>query len=63
MIADAVTVQLVPDFIAHPEFPDKELAQIVAATQQCFNDKLAMWHGTLTTPEQREQILREVLTP
>ncbi|HTV40366.1 MAG TPA: hypothetical protein VMF08_07315 [Candidatus Sulfotelmatobacter sp.] len=39
------------------EFPDRELAKIVSATQSCFRDKLAMWHGPKMSRDESEKIL------
>jgi hypothetical protein len=41
----------------YPEFPDKEMAELVRSSQRCFQDKLAMWHGTKLSPGERERIL------
>jgi len=41
----------------HPEFPDRETAELVRATQHCFQDKLAMWHGPQLSAEESERIL------
>ena len=41
----------------HPEFPDRETAELVKATQRCFQNKLAMWHGPKLSPEESERIL------
>jgi hypothetical protein len=43
-------------FVEHPDFPDKNLAAMVSATQQMLRDKLVMWHGTMS-PERREEIV------
>ena len=40
------------------EFPDRKTSEIVAATQSCLKDKLALWHGPKQTEERREQILK-----
>ena len=40
------------------EFPDRKAADIVAATQSCLKDKLALWHGPKQTEERREHILK-----
>jgi hypothetical protein len=40
------------------EFPDRKVAEIVAATQSCLKDKLALWHGPKQSEERREQILK-----
>ena len=45
----------------HPEFPDRKVADIVAATQSCLNDKLAMWHGLKQSEERRREILKVCL--
>lgn len=37
-----------------PDFPDKPLAEIVAATQSCLRDKLPLWHGTMREIERAE---------
>ncbi|MBI2949240.1 MAG: hypothetical protein HYY23_16485 [Verrucomicrobia bacterium] len=44
---------------AHSEFPDRQLAANVAATQQLLRDKLVLWHSPPMPPEQAEAILRE----
>ena len=41
------------------DFSDKELAAMVSATQQCVQDKLVMWHGTMRAAR-REEILADV---
>lgn len=45
----------------HPEFPDRKVADIVAATLSCLNDKLAMWHGLKQSEERRREILKTCL--
>ncbi|MBI4662228.1 MAG: hypothetical protein HY735_25700 [Verrucomicrobia bacterium] len=45
----------------HPDFPDRTVAEIVAATQSCLNDKLAMWHGPKQSEERRREILKTCL--
>ena len=40
------------------EFPDRKTSEIVAATQSCLKDKLALWHGPKQTEQRREQILK-----
>jgi hypothetical protein len=40
------------------EFPDRKVADIVASTQSCLKDKLALWHGPKLSKERREQILK-----
>jgi hypothetical protein len=40
-----------------PDFPDRQLAEIVAATQSDFRDKLAMWHGAKMSRTESERIL------
>ena len=40
------------------DFPDQELAGIVAATDSCLRDKLALWHGASTTEAERARILK-----
>jgi hypothetical protein len=42
-----------------PDFPDKQLAAMVSATQQMLQDKLVMWHGTMSRAR-RENILAAV---
>ena len=39
------------------DFPDKPLAEIVAATQSCLRDKLPLWHGTMSE-DRRAEILK-----
>ena len=41
-----------------PEFPDKQLAEVVAATQRCLRDKLDLWHGPKMSEEKRGGILK-----
>jgi hypothetical protein len=43
--------------VEQPDFPDKELAEMVAATQSCYRDKLAMWHGPKFNQEKAEAII------
>jgi len=40
------------------EFPDRRLADMVSATQNCLQNKLAIWHGPKQSEERREQILK-----
>jgi len=40
-----------------PDFSDKELAEMIAATQSCYRDKLAIWHGQKMSREESEKIL------
>lgn len=42
-----------------PDFTDKELAEMVAATQRDYRDKLAMWHGKKMSKEEADKILAE----
>jgi hypothetical protein len=41
-------------------FPDREIAAVVAATQQMLKDDLAMWHGNQLTDAQAEELLQRV---
>jgi len=41
-------------------FPDREIAAMVAATQQMLKDDLAMWHGNQLTDPQAEELLQKV---
>jgi len=41
-------------------FPDREIAGMVAATQQMLKDDLAMWHGNQLTDAQAEDLLQKV---
>jgi len=41
-------------------FPDREIAAMVAATQQMLKDDLAMWHGNQLTDAQAEELLQKV---
>ncbi|HEV7927079.1 MAG TPA: hypothetical protein VGR14_17115 [Verrucomicrobiae bacterium] len=41
-------------------FPDREIAAMVAATQQMLKDDLAMWHGNQLTDAQAEKLLQKV---
>lgn len=43
--------------VAHPDFPDKKLAAMVAATERMLQDKLTMWHGKMNS-KRREEILQ-----
>jgi hypothetical protein len=43
-----------------PAFPDREIAGMVAATQQMLKDDLAMWHGNQLTDAQAEQLMQKV---
>ena len=45
---------------ASPVFPDREIAAMVAATQQMLKDDLALWHGNQLTKAEAEQLLQEV---
>lgn len=45
----------------HAEFPDRNVADIVSATQSCLNDKLALWHGLEQSEERRREILKACL--
>jgi hypothetical protein len=51
--------KLLLSVVEHSEFPDKKLGAMVSATQQCLQDKLAMWHGDMTA-ERRDKILADV---
>ena len=42
-----------------PDFPDRQLAEIVAATQSAYRDKLAMWHGPKMSRAESEKILAD----
>jgi hypothetical protein len=41
-----------------PGFPDPQLAQIVAGTQSCLQDKLSLWHGRALSKDRRAEILK-----
>jgi hypothetical protein len=41
-----------------PDFPDRSLASVVMATQQCLRDKLVLWHGPTLSEERRAEILK-----
>jgi hypothetical protein len=43
-----------------PAFPDREIAGMVAATQQMLKDDLAMWHGHQLTDGQAQNLLQKV---
>jgi hypothetical protein len=43
-----------------PAFPDREIADMVVATQQMLKDDLAMWHGNQLTDGQAEYLLQKV---
>ncbi|HXR08245.1 MAG TPA: hypothetical protein VN765_12995 [Candidatus Acidoferrum sp.] len=51
--------KLLSSVVDQPDFPDKELAAMVSATRQMLQDKLVMWHGTMSHA-QRENILAAV---
>ena len=51
--------KLLSSVVAHPGFPDTQLAAMVLATQQMLQDKLLMWHGNMTQVRQ-EKILAAV---
>lgn len=40
-----------------PDFPDPQLADTVAATRNCLQDKLPLWHGQSLAEAQRAEIL------
>ena len=40
-----------------PDFQDPQLAEIVAATRSCLQDKLPLWHGQTVTEKHRAEIL------
>lgn len=40
-----------------PDFPDQQLAEIVAATRNCLQDKLPLWHSNSMTEPRRAEIL------
>jgi hypothetical protein len=44
-----------------PEFADKPLAEVAAATQRCLRDKLALWHGPKLSDQRRAEILKACL--
>ena len=46
--------RLLSSVVAQPDFPDKQLAAMVSATQQMLQDKLVMWHGKMSR-ERREE--------
>jgi hypothetical protein len=43
-----------------PVFPDREIADMVAATQRMLKDDLALWHGNQLTKAEAEQLLQKV---
>ncbi len=43
-----------------PAFPDREIADMVAATMRMLKDDLAMWHGNQLSEAEAEQILQKV---
>jgi hypothetical protein len=49
--------QLISLSTAHPDFPDQDLAKLVAATLRCFEDKLLMWHGPRMSQDESDRIL------
>jgi hypothetical protein len=40
-----------------PDFPDRRIAEMVAATQVTLQDKLRMWHGSRMSKEESDRIL------
>ena len=42
--------------VENPDFPEKNLTEMVSATQRMLQDKLVMWHGAMSA-ERREKIL------
>lgn len=44
-----------------PELPNQQLADIVAATRRCLQDKLSLWHGPELSEERRAEILKACL--
>ena len=40
--------KLLSSIVERPDFQDKKLAAMVAATQQMLQDKLVMWHGAMS---------------
>src|ERR1039458_1427692 len=51
--------KLLSSVVENPDFPDKTLAAMVSATQQLLQNKMVMWHGTMSHA-QRENILAAV---
>jgi hypothetical protein len=49
--------QLLALTAGHPDFAGQALAQIVAASQRCYRDKLAMWHGQQMNHTEADRIL------
>jgi hypothetical protein len=45
--------------VRHPDFPDRSIAEMVAATEQMLKDKFTMWHGQMGS-ERKEEILQAV---
>src|SRR5205809_4766087 len=43
----------------HPDFPDKETREQVAATMSILQDKIPLWHSTMSA-EEADKILAEV---
>ena len=41
------------------EFPDRQLAELVASTLQDLQDRRALWHGKMTSAE-RDRVLHEI---
>jgi len=41
-------------------FPDREIAAMIAATQQMLKDDLAMWHGDQLRDAHAEELLQKV---
>ena len=42
---------------AHPDFPDRALSEMAAATQRVLQDKLLLWHGAGMSLVESDRIL------
>ena len=45
--------------IDHPDFPDKQTRKQVAATMSILQDKIPLWHGTMSA-DRADKLLAEV---
>ena len=52
--------ELLSSATSSPAFPHREIAGMVAVTQQMLKDDLAMWHGNQLTDAQADELLQKV---
>jgi hypothetical protein len=52
--------KLLSSVVESPDFPDKQLAAMVSATQQMLQDKLVMWHGTISQQRRKATLLSPI---